>query len=161
MDILSNDLRAQYKKAFQTILGIVDAFPETRWLEPHGDEYYIPCRIAYHIAVVIDKHVAGGFRDKDFEVSLPYGRWIDAKAENLPGKKEFQAYLAGILSRAEQALSHVSGGDFTNPVEPERSWVGATQFGLHLYLMRELSDHTGELNKMLIEDGAQDVWIAR
>jgi hypothetical protein len=160
-DILTSDLRMQYQKAFQTVRGIVEAFPETRWLEPHGDEYYIPCRIAYHIAVVIDKHVAGGFRDKDFDARLPYGRWIDAKASDLPGTADFLAYLDGILGRAELALASVTDEDIASPVEPERAWMGASKMGLHLYMMRELSDHTGELNKMLIEDGEQDVWIAR
>jgi len=28
-------------------------------------------------------------------------------------------------------------------------------------MMRELSDHTGELNKMLIENGLPDVWVSR
>ena len=160
-EILTNDLRAQYKKVFSTIRGIVEAFPEGRWREPHGDVYYIPCRIAYHLAVVIDSHVAGRFKDKDFAAKLPYGKWIEAKAEDLPDKAGFLSYFDGALERAQKALSSLNDYDMISPVEPERAWIGASQMGLHLYMMRELSDHTGELNKMLIEDGGQDVWIAR
>jgi hypothetical protein len=159
--MMANDLRAQYDKAFRTVRGIAETFPEARWLEPHGHEYYIPCRIAYHIACVIDNHIAGGFKDKDFAAKLPYGRWIDAKAENLPGKQDFLAYLDGALGRAGEALARLTDEELASPVEPERAWMGASKMGLHLYIMRELSDHTGELNKMLIEDGGQDVWIAR
>jgi hypothetical protein len=160
-EILANDLRAQYGKVFSTIREIVEAFPEGRWREPHGHGYYIPCRIAYHLAVVIDNHIAGGFKDKDFTDKLPYGKWIEAQAENLPDKKEFLVYLDGAIGRAEKALAALDDAGLMLPAEPERAWMGASQMGVHLYMMRELSDHTGELNKMLIEDGEQDVWISR
>lgn len=160
-EILTNDVRAQYKKAFSTIRGIVEVFPEGRWLEPHGDVYYIPCRIAYHLACVIDKQIAGGFKDNGFTAKLPYGIWIEAKAEDLPDKKEFLAYFDDVLGRAEKALAVLNDDGLMSPIEPERAWMGASQMGMHLYMMRELSDHTGELNKMLIEDGKQDIWVSK
>ena len=159
--ILANDLRAQYTKVFSTIRGIVEAFPENRWRESHGHAYYIPCRIAYHMAVVIDNHIAGGFRDKNFSSRLPYGKWIEAKAEDLPKKDEFLAYFDSVLGRAEKALAVLDDDSLMLPIESERAWMGASQMGMHLYMMRELSDHTGELNKMLIENGRQDVWVSR
>ena len=160
-EILANDLRAQYKGVFGTIRGIIEAFPEDRWLTPHGDVYYIPCRIAYHLACVIAKQIAGGFKDKDFAAKLPYGNWIEAKAEDLPDKKEFLSYFNGVLGKAEKVLPTLNDDALTSPIEAERAWLGTSQMGLHLYMMRELSDHTGELNKMLIEDGKQDVWISK
>lgn len=160
-DILANDLRVQYNKTISTILQIVEAFPEDRWREPHGDAYYIPCRIAYHLAVVIDRQIAGGFRDKDFAAKLPYGNWMEAKAENLPDKNEFLAYFDGVLSRAEKVLPTINDEGLMSPIEPERAWMGKSQLGFHLYMMRELSDHTGELNKMLIEDGKEDIWVGK
>lgn len=160
-NILANDLRAQYKKVFQTIRGIAESFREDRWREPHGHDYYIPCRIAYHLAVVIDNHIAGGFKNSDFAAKLPYGRWIEATAENLPDRTEYLAYFDGVLGRAEKVLAVLTDDDLISPVEQQRAWMGASQMGVHLYMMRELSDHMGELNKMLIEDGGQDVWISR
>lgn len=160
-DVLSNDVRAQYRKTFQTIRKIAEDFPEDRWREPHGHVYYIPCRIAYHLAVVIDNHIAGGFKDKDFSAKLPYGRWSEAKAENLPDRNEYLTYFDGVLGRAEMILAVLTDDILMSQLEPERAWMGTSQMGLHLYMMRELSDHTGELNKMLIEDGIPDVWIAR
>lgn len=158
---MTNDLRAQYGKAFRTIRQIAQAFSDDRWREPHGDVYYIPSRIAYHLAAVIDKQVAGGFRDKDFALKLPYGNWMEAKAEDLPGREEFLAYFDAAVQRAEKDLNTLNDEDMTAPIEQERAWIGASQMGAHLYLMREISDHTGELNKMLIEDGGEDVWISR
>lgn len=160
-EILVNDLRAQYKKVFDTIRGIVEAFPEDRWREPHGDVYYIPSRIAYHLAVVIDKQIAGGFKDKDFDAKLPYGIWIETKAEDLPDRTGFLAYFDGARGRAEKILAILDDESLMLPIEPVKAWMGASQMGMHLYMMRELSDHTGELNKMLIEDGRQDVWISK
>ena len=160
-EILADDVRLQYKKAFGTIRGIVESFPEERWREPHGHVYYIPCRIAYHLAVVIDNHVAGGFKDPNFAAKLPYGKWIEAKAEDLPDNEEFLSYFDGVLRRAEQALAVLNDDILTSAIEPERARMGASQMGVHLHMMRELSDHTGELNKMLIEDGKEDVWISR
>ena len=157
-EILANDLRTQYNAAFSIIHGIAEAFPEDRWREPHGDVYYIPCRIAYHLAVFIDGFVAGGFSDKDFAAKLPYGKWSEAKAENLPDRNDFLSYFDGVLSRAEKALAILTDDVLMSPIEPERARMGSSQMGIHLYSMREISDHTGELNKMLIEDGGQDVW---
>jgi hypothetical protein len=159
--ILSNDLRLQCGKAFRTLRGIVEVFPVSRWREPHGDEYYIPCRIAYHLAAVIGFYAAGGSKDKDFFAKLPYGRWIDAKADDLPGQAEFLVYLDAVLVRAEQELSKLTDSDLYLPIDPERAWAGSSNLGLYLFFLRELSDHTGELNKMLIENGVQDVWISR
>jgi hypothetical protein len=113
------------------------------------------------LAVVIDSQIASGFKDKDFTAKLPYGKWIEAKVENLPERNEFLAYFDGALSRAEKVLATLDDDSLTSQVEPERAWLGTSQMGVHLYMMRELSAHTGELNKMLIEDGKQDVWIAR
>lgn len=160
-EILANDLRLQYDRTFRTIREIIEAFPEDRWLEPHGDIYYIPCRIAYHLAVVVDGLIAGGMRDKDFFTKVPYGSWMEATAETLPDKKEFLSYFDGALSRAEKALALLSDEGLLSPIEPERARMGASQMGLHLAMIRELSDHTGELNKMLIEDGGQDIWISK
>jgi hypothetical protein len=159
-EILADDVRLQYTKAFSTIRGIMESFPEERWREPHGHVYYIPCRIAYHLAVVID-NIAGRFKDPDFAAKLPYGKWIEAKAEDLPDKEEFLSYFDGVLHRAEQALAVLNDAILTSPAGSKWAPMGASQMGVHLYMMRELSDHTGELNKMLIEDGKEDVWIAR
>ena len=159
--ILANELRTQYQKVFRTIRGIVEAFPEARWREPHGDAYYIPCRIAYHLAAVIDNHIADGYKNKDFAANLPYGKWTEATAEHLPDRKGFLAYFDAALDRAERVLANIDDETLMLPIEQERAWMGQTQMGMHLYMFRELSDHTGELNKMLIEDGGQDVWVTR
>ncbi|MCL2775431.1 MAG: DinB family protein [Oscillospiraceae bacterium] len=159
-EILANDVRSQYQKVFKTIRGIVESFPESRWREPHGDEYYIPCRIAYHLAVVIDNMVVGGLGGNNM-AELPYGKWIEAKAEDLPDKSAFLAYFDTVLERAEKALTTLTDEYLTSAIEDKWAWIGSSRMGMQLYLMRELSDHTGELNKMLIEDGVPDVWVAR
>lgn len=160
-ELLANDLRTQYDRAFRTIREIVATFPEDRWLEPHGDIYYIPCRIAYHLAVVVDSYVNGGFKDKDFASKLPFGNWMEATAESLPDKNGYLAYLDSVLGRAEKSLAALDDDVLISPIDPERSRLGATKMGLHLFLMRELSAHTGELNKMLIENGKEDIWVFR
>lgn len=158
-EILANDLRAQYKNAFKTIRGIAEVFPEDRWRVPHGDIYYIPSRIAYHLAVFIDGAVAGRFDDKEFFSKLPYGNWYDAKAEELPDRTEFLTYLDVILGRAEKALAGLNDELLISLTEPEKSRFGASKMGMHIMVMRELSAHTGELNKMLIENGKEDIWF--
>lgn len=160
-DLLMKDVRLQYRKAFKNIRDIAVAFPEETWRQPHGDIYYIPSRIAYHLAVVIDNHVAGGFLDPEFSQKVPYGRWIDALAEDLPDKAAYLIYLDAVLARANTALDALNDADLVKPTDAMHAHVGDVQLGLHLYMMRELSDHTGELNKMLIEDGLEDIWISR
>ena len=157
-EILANDLRLQYQRAFSIIREIVENFPEDRWREPHGNVYYIPCRIAYHLAVVIDGYLAGGSKDKDFAAKLPYGKWTEATAEILPERKEFLSYFDGAVSRAEKVLAGLNDDILTQPIEPERARMGSIKMGMYMQMLRELADHSGELNKMLIEDGKSDIW---
>ncbi|MDR3122019.1 MAG: hypothetical protein LBU58_11915 [Clostridiales bacterium] len=139
--------------------GIAEAFPESKWKEPHGNVYYIPSRIAYHLAVFIDWQLARGYKDPDFSSKLPYGAWMEATAETLPDKKAYLTYLDAAIERAQKVLATLDDDNVTAPTEPDRARFGANQMGVHLYNMRELSAHTGELNKMLIENGIDDVWV--
>ena len=160
-DILANDLRVKYGFAFATVRGIAEAFPADKWLEPHGDEYYIPSRIAYHLASFIDMFMCGGYKDPEFNSKLPFGPWRTGTAETLPGKAAFIAYYDEVIARANAALATLDDAAVTAEIEPERARFGATQLGLHITIMRELSAHTGEMNKMLIENGLDDILISR
>ena len=158
-NILADDVRMVYDKAFATVRGIIEAFPDDKWLVPHGDVYYIPCRIAYHLAVFIDGAIGGGFRDPDFRSKAPYGAWHEATAETLPKKAELLSYYDGAVGRAKNELSALDDDAITAMMEPERARMAKTQIGSHMVMMRELSAHSGELNKMLIENGLDDVWV--
>jgi hypothetical protein len=158
-NLLADDVRTQHEKSFATIKGIVEAFPEDKWLIPHGDDYYIPCRIAYHLAIFIDGAVAGGFSDPDFRTRVPFGDWHDATAETLPSKSKFLAYYDEVIARANKALATLDDENVKAPNEPERARMGATHLGGFMGVMRELAAHTGELNKMLIENGLDDIWV--
>jgi hypothetical protein len=158
---LSNDIRAQYDKALATIQKIVEAFPEDRWLVPHGDEWYIPCRLAYHLAVSIDGQIGGGYRDADFASNLPFGSLREATAETLPAKKDFIPYLESAIARAQNELAALEDDVLIAPLEEQRAWMGTSQIALYLYFLRELSVHSGELNKMLVENGIDDIWVTR
>ncbi|MCL2408209.1 MAG: hypothetical protein FWC96_01150 [Oscillospiraceae bacterium] len=158
-NILANDVRTQYQKSFATIRGILDAFPEGKWFEPHGDAYYIPSRIAYHLAEFIDGAVAGGYQDPEFRNNLPFGPWKGATAETLPGKRELIAYYEEAVARANKALESIDDDSVTAPIPPGGPPISETHLGLDLYIMRELAAHTGEMNKMLIENGLEDIWM--
>jgi hypothetical protein len=157
----SNDVRDKYDKAFATIRGIAEAFPEDKWLVPHGDDYYIPSRIAYHLAVFIDGIIAGGFSNPDFGAKLPFGDWMKGTAETLPSKAAFVPYFDEVVARGKEALGALTDEALVTPFAPDNARFGATPAGMHLQFMRELSAHTGELNKMLIENGLDDIWISR
>ena len=159
--ILANDLRSQYDKAFATVRGILDTFPDDKWLEHHGDEYYIPSRIAYHLIEFIDGHVSGGFKDPDFRDKLPFGSWYTATAETLPSISALKKYFDEVIDRAQKALAAIDDAYLSSPIEPERERMGKTQLAAHLLIMREISAHTGEMNKMLVENGKDDVWVSR
>lgn len=157
-DLMAKDVISQYDRAFATIRGIVEAFPEDAWRKPHGDIYYIPSRIAYHLAVFTDRFTAAGYKDPDFASKLPFGAWMEATPETLPDRAAFLAYFDGVVAKAKEALSGLDDEALASPPAQEVSRLGASQAGVHVYSMRELSAHTGELNKMLIENGIDDVW---
>ena len=156
--VLADDLRIRYDKAFETIRCIIEAFPEDKWLEPHGDEYYVPCRIAYHIVTYIDGMVAEGFMDPDFRAKAPFGDWRTGTAETLPDKNALMAYFNEVIGRSGKVLAAIDDDGITALQPPEMSRFGATKIGAHMSAMREMSAHTGELNKMLIENGLDDIW---
>ncbi|MCL1849270.1 MAG: hypothetical protein FWF83_06345 [Clostridiales bacterium] len=160
-DVLANDVRGQYDKAFATIQKIIEAFPDDKWLQPHGDEYYIPCRIAYHLAVFIDGFVGEGNKVEGWGASLPFGSWYDGTSETLPAKDKFLPYFEAAVAKATSVLAGLSDDDVVAVLDPDQARFGASNVGKHLYFMRELSDHTGELNKMLIENGLDDIWVSR
>ena len=161
-DTLANDIRAQYDKSFATLRGIAEAFPDDKWLKVHGeDEFYLPSRIAYHLVTYLDRHMTDGFKDKEFDNKCPYGNWRNGTAETLPDKNAFLAYFDEVTGRAKKTLETLKDENLSAPIDPERAYWGASQMGVHLYMMREFAAHSGELNKMLIDDGQQDVWVIR
>jgi len=157
-DLLANDVRNMFDRAFATVRAIIEAFPEDKWLKPHGDEYYIPSSIAYHIASFMDGAVAGGFKDPDFRAKLPFGEWHGITADKLPSKSALLAYYIEAEERSKKALSAITDADVTAALPPEMARMGATQLGAYMGWMREISDHTGEMNKMLVENGIDDIW---
>ena len=160
MDILTNDVKKQYDRSFATLRAIIEAFPEDKWLAEHGDEYYIPSRIAYHLAVFIDGFVAEGMKnDPDFRDNRPFGSWKDGTAATLPGKAALLGYYDESVARAEAILDKLDDAAVVAAIEPERARMGESNLGAHMYVMREIADHTGELNKMLIENGIDDIWM--
>jgi hypothetical protein len=157
---IAGDLKKQYEGVFRTLRAIAGAYPEAGWRRPHGDDYLIPCRILYHIALCIRYHILAGFEDPAYYDTLPWGRWNLAGVEDLPGMDEFKQYMEGILSQAETEISKLDDGALMLPPEEGRAWAGGTRLAVHMYLMREFSDHIGELNAMMLQDGAADtVWF--
>ena len=155
---MANDIRTYYSRAFATVRGILDTFPDDAWLKPHGEEYYIPSRIAYHIVEFIDGMVAGGFRDPEFRDKLPFGPWHTGTAETLPGRDALIGYFEAVIERANGELESIDDNSLSAPMPPEMARMGTTKLSAHLMAMREISAHTGELNRMLGENGKDDVW---
>ena len=159
---LASDIRLQFNKTLDTLRGIAEAFPADRWLEVHGDdEFYIPSRLAYHAASYIDFRMMGGSDDPDFNANLPFGPWMNATAQSLPSKDDFLGYYDGLYPRIQEMLAALTDESLSDPQEPEMPHYGATRLGLYLYMIRELSAHEGELNKMLVDNGKDDVWVNR
>ena len=160
-NILANDLRAQYAKAFATVRGILDTFPDDKWMEPHGDVYYIPSRIAYHLTEFIDGVVGGGYKDPEFRNNLPFGPWHTGTPETLPSRPALITYFEEVIGRANKELEAVDDAFLASAMPEELARMGAARISAHILAMREISAHTGELNKMLIENGKDDVWVSR
>ncbi|MCL2125124.1 MAG: DinB family protein [Oscillospiraceae bacterium] len=158
---MANDLRTQYDRTFATVKGILETFPDDKWLEEHGDEYYIPSRIAYHIVEFIDGMVAGGHKDPNFRDKLPFGSWHDATAATLPGRAALLSYFEEVLVRAQKELAEIDDEGLQALLPPEMARMGATRISAHFMALREIAAHTGEMNKMLIENGKDDVWVSR
>ena len=160
-NILADNLRFHYDKAFATVRGILEAFPDDKWLVPHGDEYYIPSRIAYHVVGFIDGVVGGGFKDPDFREKAPFGAWHTGTAETLPKKADLISYFNEVIGRANAELEALDDESLTAPLPEEMARMGSIRMSMHIVSMREISAHTGELNKMLIENGIDDIWVSR
>ena len=160
-NVLSDNLRFHYDKVFATVRGILETFPDDKWLIPHGDDYYIPSRIAYHLVGFIDGVVAGGMKDPGFRDKAPFGPWHTGTAETLPSRTALIEYFNGVVGRAEAELATIDDEKLTAPLPEEMARMGPHMMSTHIMSMREIAAHTGELNKMLIENGLEDVWVSR
>ncbi|MCL2046936.1 MAG: DinB family protein [Oscillospiraceae bacterium] len=160
-NVVAFDVQDKFDKSFLTIRGIIEVFPEDKWLVPHGHDFYVPCRLCYHLAIFIDGMLGGGNRNPDFAANLPFGNYSEAKAEDLPNKADFLAYFDGAVERAKAVLAELTDEELTAALPEEQARFGKTRVGMYLHYIRELAAHSGELNKMLDENGLDDVWISR
>ena len=159
--LVALDVQDKFDKGFATIRGIIEVFPDDKWCVPHGDDFYVACRICYHLAIFIDGMIAGGTSSPDFAANLPFGNWSEAAAESLPDKQTFLKYFDEAVARAKAVLEKLTDEELTAALPEENARFGKTRVGMYLHFIREMTAHTGELNKMLNENGLDDVWISR
>jgi len=100
-------------------------------------------------------------KNEKFQANLPFGSVREATIETLPKKEDFAPYLAEAVGRAQEALAALDDEFLTSPLDEQRAWLGGSQMAVYLYFLRELSVHSGELNKMLVENGIDDIWVTR
>lgn len=155
-------IESQYRAALRMLRQAVARCPESLWNSPGNGEGTIyenrTWRIAYHVLFYTDLYLSPSERE-----FAPWDRGIpNANFMNVPIEEEHNTvdeileYLGMIDDRLHEAIAAVPLDEPTSGFE----WIPFSRFELHLYTIRHLQHHTGQLFERLRSNGMSDLgWI--
>jgi len=159
---MKTELTSQYKAALKMLEGTIEKCPDALWND--GSYTNIFWQIVYHTLHYTNLYVA-----KDEESFIPWskhvGNWHRFEAINGNPKRAttgFNYSKADLLDYTsltrERLEDSIDERDFYK--QPGFEWVNMNTLELHLYNLRHLQHHTGQLIERLQQHHIQGlVWI--
>lgn len=159
---MKTELTSQYKAALKMLEGTIEKCPDTLWND--GSYTNIFWQIVYHTLHYTNLYVA-----KDEESFIPWPKHVDNwhrfDAVNKDPKRgtigfnyskaDLLDYTSLTRERLEESIDEMN---FYNQTDFE--WVNMNTLELHLYNLRHLQHHTGQLIERLQQHRIQGlVWI--
>jgi len=155
---------SQYRAGLKMLVEVIEKCPDSLWNDDsHGAAYW---RIAYHALFY-----TGFYLSESVDTFMPW-------EEHLPGYNQLDAVnhdnepvvittvysKAGLLDytnlidkNLEEAVNRTNEGD-----ESGFPWIPMDKFELHLYNIRHLQHHTGQLIERLHQKGINGInWVGR
>jgi hypothetical protein len=160
-DLYRGAVRGQFEAALAMLAACIDRCPPALWDEPIGK--YPFWQVAYHTLCFADCYLApedAAWTPQEGPGGLhPRGR---AELEDeYPSRRFEQAELAGYaelcLARLRQTLAAETDEALAGP--SGFSWLPFTRAELHLYNLRHIQHHTGQLSAFLHRHGIETRWV--
>ncbi len=155
------ELISQYRAALKMLESTIDKCPDHLWTDTSYESPY--WQITYH-----SLHFTALYLSKNENAFIPWrdhrsgihqlGKLSGTQPDTVDksySKPDLKEYIAGICMRLEyqideQSLTDPSGFD----------WLPINKFELHLYNLRHLQHHTGQLIERLHQNGIRGIdWV--
>jgi hypothetical protein len=151
-------LESQFRAGLRMLRQAIAACPDSLWNDPDNDNR--TWRIAYH--ALFYTHLYLSPSDAEFvpwEHAITNGHFLRAPiGDDLNTREQILAYAMMIDDRLTEAIAAV-------PLDTEESgfdWVPFSRMELHIYNIRHLQHHVGQLIERLRANGIGDQhWIGR
>jgi hypothetical protein len=150
-------LESQYRAALEMLRGAIDGFPGELWnATDHGNRTW---RIAYHALFYADLYLSPSEEEfAGWEHAIPHANFMDAPiGERHNTGEELLDYADTIATRLGQAIAAL-------PMERASGfeWLPFSRLELHIYNIRHIKHHAGQLIERLRASGEQGVeWVGR
>lgn len=158
-----DNLESQYRAALHMMRRAVEACPDDLWDSPAYENRF--WRLAYHTLLYTHLYLSPseeefvpwkkGIENAEYLSRLPWPPHEEAVIEGIHTREELLEYTDHLLETMPALVRSV-------PLERESgfSWIPFNRFELHLYNIRHLGLHTGQLIERLRSTGAGSVsWI--
>jgi hypothetical protein len=159
---MKNEIISQYRAGLKMLTDAVERCPENLWnSEQYENRYW---RIVYHTLHYTALYLSGGLDNfkswkihrKDYHILGPVS--YNGEPIEIPviyTREELLEYAGVIHDDCEKAVNDI-------PLDKNSGfdWLPINRFELHLYNIRHLQHHTGQLIEQLHHHGIQGIkWI--
>jgi uncharacterized damage-inducible protein DinB len=164
LDAFKTLVTRQYEAALSMLKASVDKCPDTVW-DSRGANYRF-CQLVFHTLIFTDLYL--GHDDEESFRRQPFHRrnesffgdyeeFEDRAPVRLYDKAPILAYLEHCRSKVSEIMQAETADTLSAPAEPRRSLSRAE---LHIYNIRHIQHHAGQLSLRLRLEGGEGVgWV--
>lgn len=159
VELIRSMLLSQFEAALAMMNDCLEKCPEEHWDGMIANFTF--WQVAYHSLFFVDYYLSPGKDAFQVRVNLHPTQWSEVDDE-FPGrrieKSELLQYMAICLGKLRESLGVESAEDLTRPCGfPRKSFSRAE---LHLYNMRHVMHHTGQLSAFLRRLEVDPNWVS-
>lgn len=166
-DTLNRAVLSQFKAALAMLDECLEKCPDDRWdLAPPNAVASYPCwQVAYHALCYVDCYLAPSNDAFADEIGSRVGGFHPAGMaelrEEFPSRRferdELRRYAGFCRERAARVLTSESGAALERP--SGFGWLPMSRAELHIYNLRHLQHHVGQLTAYLRRAGVETRWV--
>ena len=164
LDTFKQLIAHQFEAALCTLHTCIDRCPEAVWNSRVGNHLF--CQVAFHALFYVDYYLEpreGSFREQPFHRDHPrffrdYEEFEDRAPQLLYDKPSIETYLEHCRKKAVETIASETADSLVAPAEFKRRTFSRAE--LHVYSIRHIQHHAGQLSLRLRLDAKEDVpWI--
>ncbi|MCA9288472.1 MAG: DinB family protein [Phycisphaerales bacterium] len=158
-------ITSQFEAALAMLEGCIDKCPDDRWdaQPPEAVAKYPFWQVAYHTLCFVDCYLSHGL--DAFEYRTGPGGLHPAGEKELsdeyPSRRFERDELTRYIAICREKLREAMAAETTESLAAPSgfSWLPFSRLELHLYNLRHLAHHTGQLTAYLRRFGVETKWV--